>query len=42
MNGKKWSELGFEFSDMDEDKTMTVKKANKQTKREFLDFEKRF
>jgi len=32
MNGKKWSELGFEFCDMDEDKTMTVKKANKQTK----------
>ena len=32
MNGKKWSELGFEFSDMDEDKTMTVKKANKPTK----------
>merc|ERR1711892_36683 len=30
--GKKWSELGFEFCDMDEDKTMTVKKANKQTK----------
>lgn len=42
MNGKKWSELGFEFSDMDEDKTMTVKKANKQTKREFLDFKKWF
>lgn len=35
MNGKKWSELGFEFCDMDEDKTMTVKKANKQTKRKF-------
>ena len=33
MNGKKWSELGFEFCEMDEDKTMTVKKANKQTKR---------
>ena len=33
MNGKKWSEVGFEFCDMDEDKTMTVKKANKQTKR---------
>jgi len=32
MNGKKWSELGFKFFDMDEDKTMTVKKANKQTK----------
>ena len=30
MNGRKWSELGFEFGPGEMDKTVTVKKANKK------------